>query len=920
MKKQLLLFLAAILPMMASADASGTWGENLTWTYVETTHTLTISGEGSMANCDNYGSYGYSRSPWYSYGEEMTKAIIEDGVTSIGDNTFFGCSGLTSITIPDGVTSIGSYAFFGCSGLTSITIPDGVTSIGSYAFSGCSGLTSITIPDGVTSIADNTFRYCSGLTSITIPNSVTSIGDDAFFGCSGLTSITIPDGVTSIGSDAFAFCSGLTSITIPNSVTSIGDDAFFSTAWCDNQPDGLVYAGKVAYMYIGTMPNNTKIVLEEGTTEIARRAFFGCSGLTSITIPNSVTSIGDDAFAECSGLTSIHISDLAWWCNMNFSNSRLFDNAYHLYLGDQEITNLVIPDGITTISSYSFKNCAYLTSITIPNSVTSIGNNAFTGCSSLTSIHISDLAWWCNTNFYNSRLLDNAHHLYLGDQEISNLVIPDGITTISSYSFKNCAYLTSITIPNSVTSIGYYAFDQCYGLTSVTLNCNEIGSWFSGNTSIQEVVIGKKVTAIGISAFSGCTGFVSIIIPSNVTFIGAQAFSGCNSLLTVNSEITEPFSCGTRCFSDYTLRKGTLYVPAGTKDLYARFDGWREFLKIQEKVPGEYFFEGTESDAQGVKYTADSEGLTCHVSGHENYYSTAIVIPEIYKGRRMMKIDNAAFSGCGSLTSIRIPMSVTSIGELAFNGCNNLTSVSVAWETPIVIGDNVFPSSICQNATLYVPKGTKALYEAANVWKGFGEIVEMDEITIGDEGMGTYCSTHALDFSGTDDIKAYIVSAFKPSTGEVTLTRITDVPANTGIVVKGAAGTYSIPMGFGETIVSNMLRGVTTNTVLNKVEGDNTNYVLAKKNGNLGFYAVVDGSTLSAGKAYLPLPTASLPSGARSIKLVFEDGETTGISDASQLNDNEEMINDNVYDLQGRRVEKPTRGLYVVNGRKVVIK
>ena len=265
-------------------------------------------------------------------------------------------------------------------------------------------------------------------------------------------------------------------------------------------------------------------------------------------------------------------------------------------------------------------------------------------------------------------------------------------------------------------------------------------------------------------------------------------------------------------------------------------------------------------------------------------------------------------------------MSVTSMGELAFNGCNNLTSVSVAWETPIVIGDNVFSSSNYHNATLYVPKGTKALYEATDVWKDFGIIVEMDEITIGDESMGTYCSTHALDFSGTDDIKAYIVPAFKPSTGEVILTRITDVPANTGIVVKGAAGTYSIPMGPGETIVLNMLRGVTTNTVLNKVEGDYTNYVLAKKNGNLGFYAVVDGSTLSAGKAYLPLPTASLPSSARSIKLVFEDDGTTGVSEASQLNDNGEMINDNVYDLQGRRVEKPTRGLYIVNGRKVVIK
>jgi len=267
---------------------------------------------------------------------------------------------------------------------------------------------------------------------------------------------------------------------------------------------------------------------------------------------------------------------------------------------------------------------------------------------------------------------------------------------------------------------------------------------------------------------------------------------------------------------------------------------------------------------------------------------------------------------------------VTSIGYYAFDSCFRLLKVTVERNTPLEIASSAFSNSNYQNATLDVPKGTKALYEAANVWKDFRNIddclIVTDKITIGEDGMGTFCSTLALDFSGTDEIKAYIVSAFKPSTGEVTLTRITDVPANTGIVVKGAAGTYSIPTGPGETIVSNMLRGVTMNTVLNKVDGDYTNYILAKKNGSLGFYAVVDGSTLSAHKAYLPLPTASLPSGARSIKLVFEDGGTTGVSEASHINDNGEMINDNVYDLQGRRVTKPTRGLYIVNGRKFVIK
>ena len=152
--------------------------------------------------------------------------VIPNSVTSIRDNAFYGCSGLTSITIPNSVTSIGESAFYGCSSLTSITITNSVTSIGESAFYGCSGLTSITIPNSITSISNKAFYECSGLTKGIIPNSVTSIGNAAFYGC-GLTGITIPNSVTSIGFSAFTNCRNLTSVTIPNSVTSIGDQAFY---------------------------------------------------------------------------------------------------------------------------------------------------------------------------------------------------------------------------------------------------------------------------------------------------------------------------------------------------------------------------------------------------------------------------------------------------------------------------------------------------------------------------------------------------------------------------------------------------------------------------------------------------------------------------------------------------------------------
>ena len=236
---------------------------------------------------------------------------------------------------------------------------------------------SVTIPESVTysgktyrvtSIGNSAFRGCTGLTSVTIPESVTEIGVCAFLDCTGLTSVTIPESVTSIGSGAFGSCTGLTSVTIPESVTFVGNDAFYGTAWYDNQSDGVVYAGKVAYTYKGTMPDNTEIVLEEGTLGIGGSAFYDCTGLTSITIPGSVTSIGYEAFHGCSGLTSVTIPE---------SVTSIGGEAFY---GCSGLTSVTIPESVTSIGGGAFSRCTGLTSVTIPNSVTSIGDDAFWKC------------------------------------------------------------------------------------------------------------------------------------------------------------------------------------------------------------------------------------------------------------------------------------------------------------------------------------------------------------------------------------------------------------------------------------------------------------------------------------------------------------------------------------------------------------
>ena len=292
--------------------------------------------------------------------------------------------------------------------------------------------------------------------AINIPNTVnylgeiytvTCIGNNAFYGCSGLTSVKIGNSVTSIGAWAFEDCTGLTSIVIPNRVTYIGAEAFK-----------------------------------------------GCTGLTSVEIGNSVNSIGTDAFLDCSGLTSVHITDVSSWCKIDFRNvlSSPLYYARNLYLNGEIVTNLVIPNRVTSIGKWAFNCCTSLKSVVIPNSVTSIGEYAFYYCTGLKSV-----------------------------------VIPNSVTSIGEYAFYHCTRLKSVMIPNSITSIGNKAFEGCTSLNSVELNTETVYSWFSEIESLSTLILGDKVKTIGNYAFTGCSGLTSVVIPNNLTNIGEDAFCNC---------------------------------------------------------------------------------------------------------------------------------------------------------------------------------------------------------------------------------------------------------------------------------------------------------------------------------------------------------------------------------------------------------
>jgi hypothetical protein len=303
-------------------------------------------------------------------------------------------------------------------------------------------------------------------------------------------------------------------------------------------------------------------------------------------------------------------------------------------------------------------------------------------------------------------------------------------------------------------------------------------------------------------------------------------------------------------------------------------------------------------------------------SDNELFYGCkATTIPN-----NVTSIGQYAFSGCYGLTSVEIPNSVTSIGSSAFSVCSGLTSVTIDKDTPISIAAATFSNRA--NATLYVPSGSKAAYEAADYWKEFNEIVEMDptsvSVTLGSAGIATYCSSYALDFSSVAGLNAYIISGFAPSTGTLVLTPVTEVPGGEGLLLRGTPGTYDVPTITTDMYYSNLLTGLTTTTYISPTDGDQTNFILSNGIHGINFDTLSESGNIAAGKAYLHLPTSKLSalSKGRGFILKFEDEEATDISSMEEDGNGKTVC----YDLQGRPVEHPRNGLYIVNGKKVFIK
>ena len=489
-----------------------------------------------------------------------------------------------------------------------------------------------------------------------------------------------------------------------------------------------------------------------------------------------------------------------------------------------------------------------------------------------------------------------------GGSSITSVTIPNSVTTIGKNAFEHCLQLTSVTIPNSITTIPDYMCWQCSNLTSVTIpnSVTTIGQGAFFESGLTSLTIPSSVTSIEGGAFIVCSNLSSICVDENNPNYDSR--DNCNAIIIKNSEVL------------LTGCKNTV-IPNIRGIAGSAFRGCTELTSIT--IPntvssiGDAAFEGcTGLTSITIPNTVSDIG--------QNTFSGCINLTSVTLPNSLTGIGASTFENCTGLTSITIPEKVTTIIDGAFDGCDNLTSVTVAWASPISIDDNnPFPNRA--NATLFVPAASKDNYEAANYWKDFKEIQSYVpsyvSYTLSSVGMGTYCSQYDLDFTNVSGIRAYIACGFNPTTGTVFIMRVNEVPANTGILIKGTPGSYSVPVKNTNMYYSNMFKGTLTAITVPATEDGMKNYVLLGS--DLLFHGSLGGSTLTANRAYLQIPLSVVgnPANTRGFVTLEENG-TTGIVYSETM---EERDNGKIYNLNGQQITSPKKGLYIRNGKKVLI-
>ncbi|MGN1353471.1 MAG: leucine-rich repeat domain-containing protein [Alloprevotella sp.] len=661
----------------------------------------------------------------------ITSLTIPEGYTTIGEGAFMGCSGLTSLSIPASVTAIGRKAFYGCSNdgfalkiaegnqhfttdanvlydqakttiyavpsdITTYDFPETVTNIGDYAFSECIYLTTINVPAAISHIGEGVFAGCTslkviilneGLESIgayafkgcataptmKVPSTVKTIGKEAFAGMVLLTSTTLPDGLTTIADGLYEGCSRLTAVTIPAGVTSIGSKAFSGTVLTTlGLPDGLTEIGAGAFMGC----KFTEALVPYGVTAIADSTFMNCPNLATISLPSYVTSVGKQAFdgiAEAATFTC-------------------YSHAVPEIAADAISSPGTKTLKVRSVSKDAYGNATLWKDMT-RNTFTTTGLNAggvafsvnadettctVSGLTSLedqpTTLNIPGEARGALLDGYLYKATAIGANAFAEEKDaevkkytFTNVVIPEGITTIGSSAFVYETNLAHVDFPNSLKLIDSEAFANCSNLKDVSIEGIEtIENWAFQNTGIESITVSGNTT-LSSYVFQGCVALKTAVLKEGITIIPLGAFNFCDKLESIS-------------------------IPS-TVEVIKSSAFWNCTRLVEANMP--------------------SSLKTIEKDAFHNCKLTEVSLPE-----GLQTIGQNAFT-YNPLTEVILPASLTKIGENAFQACRQLKKVVCRGTTPATL-DNVNAFAECPiNNRIIVPKAGLEAYRAADNWKDF---------------------------------------------------------------------------------------------------------------------------------------------------------------------------------------------------------
>lgn len=671
----------------------------------------------------------------YPSGRNIASYSVPISVKFIYNKVFYNCKELQNINIPPSIKEIVENNFVGCNKLQNITVDNqnlkyksingvlynkSTTSLIKYPI----GIktSAFKVPASVKTIETNAFRDNHSLNHIEL-SSVKTIKEYAFENCRGLKNFIIPSSVSVIENCAFRSCANLTNVVFSSSKTKFKSEVF---AYCDKlntvvfPPDQSTIGSQMFKNCTGL----SNLTLPASITSIEASAFQGCIGLRELNFQGNINTIGSGAFEDCSGIIKIILP------------ASLTTIETGTFKGCTGITDLIISSSIKHISAKAFIGCTNLKSVAIPSSVLSIGYEAFSDCTSLIDIQYPDTHIalgqdvFKNTAYINSHpngivYLNTTAYIIKGRLPTQSIEFKESTTGIADYAFYNQDIFFDLKIPNTLRYIGSRAFKNC--------------------KSIKNISLPQSLTYIGDEAFYNCSGLKSIIIPSSVKHIGKEVFRDSYNLEEIH-------------ISDSTFFIG--YNAFSNTEWYAKQPNG--LIYIGRKL---YKYKGEMAEKGSINIKM---GTTAIIGGAFRGCKdlSIISIPA-----SVTEIGDKAFENCTGLSSISIPPTVTTIGDNAFIGCSKLSSIYIFASEPIKFFNNNYTSTAIpfhmftngalstqspllddffgqvyeieraaaygngtyafnginkDTCALYVPLGSKKIYEHAEKWKNFKQIVEFD--------------------------------------------------------------------------------------------------------------------------------------------------------------------------------------------------